>query len=230
MLMKIVTWNMNYWQKRKKHEEAWRYLVNVIQPDIALLQETQPPDSYRGDGLLFEPFSQYNWGSAIYARGLSVEYVPIETYKGYVIVGNIALPKGKPLTTISLQSPIVDTYSITELHRIFSDLTRLLDRKRSYKLVGGDFNAGLLFDEVWNIRTHKVMFDRVEAFGLTNCHRRFHEKEEQTFRRKGARPYQLDHMFISDKLADGLVSCDVLYNGEIEALSDHNPLVTVLEI
>ncbi|WP_255811484.1 hypothetical protein [Treponema denticola] len=38
---------MNYWQQKDNHDLAWDYLVNTINPDIALLQETVVPELYK---------------------------------------------------------------------------------------------------------------------------------------------------------------------------------------
>ena len=41
--MRVVTWNMNHWQRGGKATEAWTYLDEHLRPDVALLQETVPP-------------------------------------------------------------------------------------------------------------------------------------------------------------------------------------------
>ena len=33
--MKIISWNMNYWNQKSVHEKAWEYLVNYAAPDIS---------------------------------------------------------------------------------------------------------------------------------------------------------------------------------------------------
>jgi hypothetical protein len=42
MRLKVATWNMGHWQYLKKADEAWDYLDRIIDPDIALLQESKP--------------------------------------------------------------------------------------------------------------------------------------------------------------------------------------------
>src|SRR4051812_2089824 len=59
--MKLVTWNLGYWQFRRHHQDAWQYLRDETRPDIALLQETCPPQ----DVDQFFPFTLVqNLGSA----------------------------------------------------------------------------------------------------------------------------------------------------------------------
>jgi hypothetical protein len=45
--MRIVTWNMDYWQHHAVHAEAWHWLLDELDPDLALLQECVPPDWVR---------------------------------------------------------------------------------------------------------------------------------------------------------------------------------------
>lgn len=48
--MKIITWNMDHWKRTTEQRElAWKYLIDTIDPDIALLQEVVPPDSLYND-------------------------------------------------------------------------------------------------------------------------------------------------------------------------------------
>ncbi len=49
--MKILIWNLGYWQHSKYHDEAWNYLCNDLRPDLALLQEVRPPVSAHPSGL-----------------------------------------------------------------------------------------------------------------------------------------------------------------------------------
>ena len=38
---------MGFWTRRKKHEQAWHWLLDELKPDIALCQECVPPDWIR---------------------------------------------------------------------------------------------------------------------------------------------------------------------------------------
>ena len=222
--MKICTWNM------RRSRAAWEWIEHDLDPDIALLQEVVAPPIALNGTVLWQPIGgSRRWGSAIYVKRVPVEHLPLDTYHGWVIAARIRLAPTILLTTLSLHAQIIHSYSITTLHHIFSDLTVLLAHSR-YKLVGGDFNAGLLWDKEYNTTTHKILFDRVEAFGLSNCHRRFHEQEVQTFRNKRGKPWQLDHLFISYRLANKLTSCDVIDRESLYTFSDHNPIVATLEV
>ena len=72
--MQVATWNMGYWGHSKAHDEAWRWLLNDLRPDIALLQECVVPDWVADDyTVIFErayPGSRQRWGTAVVSRGL----------------------------------------------------------------------------------------------------------------------------------------------------------------
>ena len=42
--IRIVTWNMAYWSHggRGKHDDAWRWMFDELQPDLLLCQECVP--------------------------------------------------------------------------------------------------------------------------------------------------------------------------------------------
>jgi exonuclease III len=223
-MMKVCTWNV------RRNKRAWQWIEKTLKPDIALVQESTPPPSLISDShFVWKPIGgSRNWGTGVYVRDLPVSEVSLTTFQGWVTVAEVKLNKNVPLIVISLHAQIIDGYSITTLHHILSDLTHLIDGA-SNVLLGGDFNAGLLWDKKQKSPTHKIMFDRVEAFGLLNCHRLFHNKEQRTFRGRGGEPWQLDHLFMSKHLTKTIRSCDIVENEEVISLSDHNPIVMSFE-
>lgn len=77
---------------------------------------------------------------------------------------------------------------------------------------------------------HNEFFDWVESHGFVNCHRMFHETEEQTvFTPSTKTPYQNDYLFVSESLRPFVTSCDVLNNRALK-LSDHIPVVMELAV
>ena len=55
-------------------------------------------------------------------------------------------------------------------------------------------------------------FDYVAEAGWVDCRKRFHDEEQQTFFRKGAAPYQLDHLSVDPDSAERLLEFTVLDN------------------
>jgi exonuclease III len=70
--MRIVTWNMDYWKHQSAHDNAWHWLFDSLNPDIALIQECVPPDRVGESGFLqwgrAYPEGQQPWGTALFSR------------------------------------------------------------------------------------------------------------------------------------------------------------------
>jgi len=234
-MVKIVTWNMCYWRHRKNLQNSWNYLSEEINPDIVLAQETVPPPTllnlkhYVWD----EIGGNRNWGSGIFSKH-PIERVEFDNnYHGAVVAVEVTLSSEVKLTAISIHAIIEHGYSIIPLHRIFSDLTLLLEGKmgKRHIILGGDFNASLQWDEQQPGQSHRILFERVENFGLVNCLKRFYDHPVQTYRHiEGDKPWQLDYLFLSMQLESKLEKCYVLENPAILALSDHNPVVAHLSM
>ena len=234
-MIRIVTWNMCYWQHQKSFSDSWDFLSEKIDPDIALFQETVPlktPNSLRN--FVWEEIGgNRKWGSGIFSK-YPIEKVEFENnYSGSVSAGEVSLPNDTKLTVINIHVLLEHGYSIIPLHRIFSDLTLLLEGKMGKRdvILGGDFNASIQFDKRQKGESHRIFFDRVKNFGLIDCLGRFHEESVQTYRHsQGNEPWQLDYLFLSERLEDRLENCNVLDNPNVMKLSDHNPVVAELNI
>lgn len=128
--MRIVTWNMGYWGHASVHEAAWRWLLDELSPDIALLQECVVPSwvQSRATVLFDEAYPKsrnQRWGTALVTRDLTT--VParleeIETWlstlgehapdvcsaarlQGWCVPGHVSLPDGSSALFISIHNP-----------------------------------------------------------------------------------------------------------------------------
>lgn len=67
---------MGYWLHRRRHRDAWEYLLDRLRPDIALLQECIPPDDLAGYQIIWHrayPNGNQPWGTALLvSEGLDV--------------------------------------------------------------------------------------------------------------------------------------------------------------
>lgn len=228
--LRIATWNMGYWQYRSFHNEAWNYLKDEIKPDIALLQESNPPLSFENNYFLYTAIGgTRNWGSAIYTRDLPVREVPIDDYKGWVVACDVLLPSNLEIVVVSIHAQIVKGYVFPNLSNIFAALSPVLQNRQF--IVGGDFNSCRLIDKVQGTKYHTEFFESIESNGFFNCHRKFYDDEQQTFWGKKTKyPYQDDHLFVSEGLADQIISYDVLDYESIKTLSDHTPVLMEISI
>jgi len=71
---------MDYWLHRGYHEKAWKYLLDELQPDLALLQEVSPLQLKPNQKLLFKKNLNAHayWGTAIYSSYPFVEEINLK--------------------------------------------------------------------------------------------------------------------------------------------------------
>ena len=104
--MRIVAWNMNHWQARARSVDAWRYLLDELDPTIALLTEARPPERLVDDRrvVFAEVEGRGGWGSAIYATGgIELRHLPLKaSHPGAFVAAEFDAPGlGAPITTIA---------------------------------------------------------------------------------------------------------------------------------
>lgn len=221
--MKVVTWNLGYWQHVSLHDEAWTYLRNEIAPDIALLQEVHPPQMREGEHIQFVT-AYRNWGTAIYTKNSSMEKLEVECFQGRVASALLEVSGGKKLAVVSLHAPIIGGRVFPYLAELFDEIEHVLNGMTF--IVGGDLNSARLAEKVWPGYGHGPFFERLAGSIFFDCCRKFHETEQQTYFREGStHPFQDDHLFVSHDLADLLRFCEPLDNKLTRSYSDHIPLV-----
>ena len=240
MILKVAAWNMGHWSHRKVAQEAWQYLDAVIVPDIALVQESAPPTERQSDCCLWREIGgTRQWGSGVLTKHLPMTEVPLvqNSYPGAVAVVDVVLPDGSSLVVVSMYGLMDEHgYAITTLHRMLSDLTHLFDGKlraggRPQVLLGGDLNASPQYDDIYGTKTHRIFFQRLEAFGLVDCQGVFSNERPRTLRHARSKvPWVNDYIFASKRLAAKVVSHGVVEGPETLHLSDHNPVVVTFEL
>lgn len=240
MKLKIATWNMAYWNKKQYEAEAWRYFVKDINCDILLFQESYPNmEILEEDGLVWDEIGGTRpWGSGIYSPKYKISKYSFETdFIGAVTAAEIEINSELKLIVISLYGLFENIlnvgYAIPNLHRIFSDLTGILEGggTKHRIVIGGDLNASLQIDEQYPGNSHRVFFDRLKEFGLVNCFDNYFNDFVQTHRHsRSDKPWQNDYFFISKKLEKHLNNCEVIETNEVRKLSDHNPVVIELDV
>ena len=240
MKLKFSTWNMAHWSHKKHDEEAWRYFTEELDCDVLLFQESYPNDNIlNSEQLIWEAIvGSRNWGTGIYSSNYKItNYSFNNNFTGAVSAAEVEIsPDFKPIV-ISLYG-IFETilnvgYAIPNLHRIFSDLTGILEgRDTKHRVIlGGDLNASLQVDEQYPGNKHRVLFDRIREFGLVNCFDDYFDDFVQTHRHsRSSKPWQNDYFFLSKRLKGHLVDCKVINDTKIQKLSDHNPVVIELDV
>ncbi len=225
--MKVVTWNLGYWQFRGKHDEAWRYLRITIEPDFALLQEVRPPELMSGEALVFQEVNS-GWGTAIYSRDMPLDGIPLcSKYPGRAVGASVSLENGKRLHLASIHAYSDRVFLrlaniMEEIMETFADLTAI---------VGGDLNSARLAETVWPGYGHGPFWERMDRSSLVDCCQRINGRELQTFfRADSMHPFQDDHLFVIHDLASALERCDVIHTEVTRRVSDHIPLFIELAV
>jgi len=236
--MKIITWNMDYWKRTSEQRQyGFKYLQESITPDIALLQEIIPDKLFdQHYSVFFHDIGNKNkWGSATLTKFEKPKEIFLSNnYPGSngVIVVEIKISGDITLTVINIYGKIDSNgYASTTMHHILSGLTPILHSKHRYIILGGDFNVSEQCDEKYNGRdpSHKLIFDRLEDFGLINCTKKFYNKHIQTHvHERSNYEWQNDYLFISKNLEPFISKCDVINNIEMKKCSDHLPVVIEL--
>lgn len=252
--MKIVTWNLQagFGSNPRRHDRAWHFL-RALDPDVALLQEVEPPEWAVHEWAVFHgrTYNTKRWGSAVVVKRellasevrIEAEHKWLKEYEGAVKLATVSVDS-VDVTFASVYAPAYEvkgkalegldrtdlTYggidSVWPLYQIFFDLLKRLTGSRF--VVGGDFNAARLMDDVPRfVGGNRDYFHRIEEAGFVNCLRPFIESEEvQTFFQEGRRPYQLDHLHADKETFQSITSCTVEAFPVVELkLSDHAPIV-----
>ncbi len=252
--MKVVCWNMKW---NSNHDEAWA-LLRGMDADIALLQEARKPPPSVDDWAEVNPEPwrmagrNVQWRSAVARLSDRVDVKWIEgksiaqsgdhdfaVSRPGTLAAAIVTPKGgSPLTVVSIYAawenysrysgrPSV-TLAVSSLHRMISDLTRLVG-PRTRMIVGGDFNVyrrrsdratPWKWPDGWEMH-YGTVFDRMEAIGVpfigprapngrqsTNPHRRASGDVLTFYTPREGRPakasQQLDFVFATRNIGDRL--------------------------
>ncbi len=231
---------MAHWSHKKHDAEAWQYFLTKTDADIFLFQESYPnSDILRKDNLVWNEIGGSRpWGSGIYSPKYKIrEYAFDNNFHGAVTAAEIEINAELKVIVISLYGLMEKisniSYAIPNLHRMFSDLTEILEFKdtKHRVIIGGDFNASKQIDEIQTGDSHRVFFDRLKEFGLVNCFDNYFEEYVQTHRHsRSEKPWQNDYFFISKRLEKQLKNCEVLDNESVRKLSDHNPVLIELDV
>lgn len=231
---------MAHWSHKQFEAEAWDFFSKELDCDVLLFQESSPNlEILNADHLVWNAIGGTRpWGSGVYSENQNIKEVSFENkFFGAVTAAEIDVKSDFKLVVISvygLMEKILNvTYAIPNLHRIFSDLTGLLEgRDTRHRIVlGGDLNASVQIDAQQVGNSHQVFFDRLREFGLVNCFDNYFDTFVQTHRhRQSDKPWQNDYFFISKKLESHLVDCSVVEDEKVRKFSDHNPGVIEMEL
>ena len=127
--MRLATWNMGYWGHAGTHDAAWRWLLDELSPDIALLQECVVPRWLsKRYTVLFDrayPHSKRQvWGTALLTNDLPVVPARLEEVEawlsalgddaqqkcsaarlgGWCVSADVSMPDGSSVLVVSVHN------------------------------------------------------------------------------------------------------------------------------
>lgn len=173
---------MDHKRNKASREAAWRWLREIVRPDVALLQEAIPSIDvaqviWRRDGI----DKNRRWSSAVASFGPPIREIRKwkgrahrtekelqRTFPGTVIGASVEIPHAAPIAVVSMYGLIHDGYSSTTVHEQLTDLNPLLDSHQGRRLIlGGDLNCSTQLEPPYR-SVHRNLFERFEANGLVN--------------------------------------------------------------
>lgn len=177
----------------------------------------------------------------------------LDRYSGQIPAGEVVGGTLEPLRVCSVYSPAwgvdkgrllnVDTSGIRlEYGRgiwiadlLLAAIKQSLPGGEDAWIIGGDFNLSVTFDmKSERPRGNQEYLDRMRALGFTECLYAHSRALTPTFiNKRSSNPvqHQMDHLFVTQFLADRLISCAVGDPAVVfgQNLSDHLPLVADFE-
>ena len=258
--MKIVCWNLGAAAGRWRddpalHERAWHWIA-AVDPDVAFLQETEPPDWVRERWQVITLPHSF-WASALVARrrmGLRVFEPPAEGVLAkagsYHAFAEVDLAAGGPLFVASVhtsarEAPVWgyrEHYRREEIARpsvgvpwwndvAFAGFREVVDGRRF--IIAGDWNTSRWVDaEGVPTPAGAEFFARAADAGWVELSLDADGREGKTwYGSTNPRTHQPDHLFADAETAATLRSFRIdPYPVEAHGLSDHAPLVLELDL
>lgn len=231
--MKILSWNIN----RRGDDRAFRHAIETEQADLVLFQECFHPLTYLttqelqhlSNRYLWQP-TRNGWGNCILTKHANISEVTVEhAFKGRLLVSTATFPAFGELTIINLHTPITDGYSRHNLKKMFQGISDHV--RKGNTIICGDLNMGEWCDKNGETEHKEILDGVLQEHSIIDCYRKFHRHFGQTFRpcRKPDSKICNDYIFVSKNLESRVKTCRILDGKKIKEMSDHNPLVAVME-
>lgn len=244
--MRVVTWNMDTWKHAKKQPEAWDFLLNELNPDVALVQEAKVPDDTGYEVLLTNALEwgsslkELTWGSAILSRvgkpetqvHLSAEDI---SARGAVQIASCTIAGLGEVTVANIHSRLDgDGRVIVNLSKTFEVVLPAL---RDRFVVGGDLNTARSLAIAYKGEGgHGEFWSEVDAGKLKEALPGGQE-ERQSYWGHGddnqgptGNTLQDDHLFFDAETFKLVSESRVWDTPQVRELSDHGPIVVDLDL
>ena len=231
--MKILTWNI----KHRTDGLAFRFAIEEEQADLVLFQECFNPNKFLTPQELQSLSNRYSWqptrtgwGNCIFTKQSIISEVEVEhEFKGRLLALTITSPSFGKLTAINLHVPVTDGYSRHNLKKMFQAIRGIV--REGNAIICGDLNFGECFDKNGQTEHRDILDGLLQENNIIDCYGKFNKQIGQTFRpvRRPDSKICIDYIFVSKNLESRVNDCRIIDGQKTKEMSDHNPLVAVME-
>lgn len=244
--MRVVSWNM------KNKKDNWKFMMNQLSPDIALLQEANTSNPKKSKNKLVQLRVKNNVNNIIFSTSSQIHRIefPKQFNQDFVCVKSSINDKDIYFLSIygnldwhKCENELCEkkkdqwfTIFIGQISIIVTHLKRIHHAK--HIIIAGDFNCERRMDDnptstkfaKRGERINNLFFDSILDLGFRNCVRKFHENPIRTHKHvRSEYPWEIDHMFCTNELYESLISIEVPDRVVIEEISDHNPIIATFK-
>ena len=236
--MKIITWNCNM-AFRKKAD-----LLSVYKPDILVIQECECIEKLKFTNVIAKPTDTLWFGNnqhkglAIFSYGdLKLKALEVHN-KDLQMIVPISVTGGEfdfNLFAVWAYNPTdPDGTYVEQVWKAIHHYDELLSSKLA--ILAGDFNSNTIWDRKRRAGNHTNVVKYLADKGIHSTyhlqHQQIQGKEQHpTFYlyRHLDKPYHLDYCFVSEAIAERMVSVEVGDHAFWCVYSDHVPLMVTIE-
>ena len=221
----------------------WSALIDTAHPQIIFAQETKDPASFQfgaraGPDLsevLWSPVEHGKWGSALFAPEATTTPIILDQLRGWVVGGHVQLAELE-FFAFSVHLPPTSSSYIRTAHLLL-DLIASVSRGESLVLAG-DWNLTVSpradCDPLNSSRSESELIDRLATeFELvpawSTCNPQQPLPQTLRWAREPTHPYHCDGIFVPNAWREKLVAAHVLQGPEWSTISDHSPVIAVLD-
>lgn len=246
---RIATYNLRF-GGRADNLIHWQKVLDEIEPDIFLVQETRSPEHYFSEAIAhsiiqqthWQPVTDRYWGSAVYSKRGDV--IPLACiapeFTGWVTGVEIRnfgwpLPPQQSLHVYSVHAPSVGSSYVKQVNLILDGI-KAQAPVDALVIIGGDFNMTLGIRhplETLQQSQPKTMSRFRRELGLINCWQAANPNRNlpQTLRWSNDKvsPFHCDGIFVPATFYRWLEKTEVRAGNDWNSLSDHNPVTATLE-
>lgn len=243
-MINFISWNL------ARRSGGIRLSLEKFDPDISFFQEVKnpreelPPGFFGLGNSINERGRTETWGNLIVSK---TPLTPVDLgseYKGSMVAATTTLASGFTLGLLNLYGLLEPTPNNPKLkivhfgvHRMLSDagfwLAQFDGPKVDAFLVAGDLNKDRQMDGGKGFKSGRQiasnLLNRFSDFGLHELIPFYYPDGVQTFRHSTSDvDWQIDHVFISEKLSKTVESFEVVNDESTRNASDHYPISMTL--